>query len=259
MKEYVLITGGTSGIGREFVRLFSREDNVVVIARDIKALIQIKKECEQESQYHCYIIQKDLSDEGSVEEIYQELNEQGIFIKTLINNAGVGDHCLFCEGNLQTYQKMIQLNIRALTEFNHIFIQDMVERGKGSILNVASIGAFQPGPYMSVYYASKAYVLSLSEALYVEMKGTGVFVGALCPGPTKTNFQQRAHFHNEGLKVKQADPSFIALLGYEQIKKRRVIVINGVVNRLMILGIKFLPRGLIRQVGMIIQRSRSID
>ncbi len=186
----VLITGASSGIGLEFARIFARErHDLVLVARSREKLENLANEL---SWVKTTIIEKDLSISGSPQEIYDELLWKSIQVDLLVNNAGFGDFGYFHEWDLSKYQQMIDLNIRTLTDLSYLFGRDMVSRKSGKILNVASTAAFQPGPLMSVYFATKHYVLAFSEGIAEEWKDYGVTVSALCPGPTESGFQKNA-------------------------------------------------------------------
>jgi short-subunit dehydrogenase len=188
-----LITGASSGFGFEFAKLFAKENyDLVLIARDKEKLETIATQLQNEHEIFVRIISKDLSKEKAGEEIFQELEEAGIEIDVLVNNAGFATHGEFIEVPLSDELAEIQVNIATLTALTKLFVSGMVKRKEGKILNVASTAAFFPGPLMAVYYASKAYVLSFSEALAEELVGSGVSVTVLCPGPSKTGFINRA-------------------------------------------------------------------
>ena len=188
MKQTALITGATSGIGLEFAKIFAKNSyNLVLVARDGEALKKIADELELAFHVSARTIVRDLSKPSSPQEVFNQISSLGIQIDVLINNAGVPLKGKFIENKLEDELKLIQLNIASLTAFCHLFGRQMAKRGFGRILNVASIAAFQPGPFMSNYYASKAYVLMLSEGLHAELKQDGVTVTALCPGLHKQN------------------------------------------------------------------------
>ena len=184
-----LITGASGGIGYEFAKLLAKDCNtLVLVARSKDRLKEIKKELETASPISVIVVAQDLSEPDAAEKIFRRLESEHIIVDILINNAGFGDHGAFVETDWRKEEKMIAVNISALTEMTKLFLKGMVERKSGRILNVASTAAFQPGPFLAVYYASKAYVLSFSEVIVNELKGKGVTVTALCPGPTATGF-----------------------------------------------------------------------
>lgn len=245
MKETVLITGASGGIGYELAKCFAREGYVLVlVARSGDRLLEIKKEFEQRYGVFVKVIEKDLSNVSAPQEIFEALQKDSHVIDFLVNNAAFGNHGFFVETDLRSELEMIQLNIASLTSLTKLFLKSMVERRSGRILNVSSTAAFQPGPLMAVYYASKAYVLSFSEALANELKGTGVSVTTLCPGPTRTGFQKRAAV--QGIKLMNGgfamDAGAVARDGYRAMMNGRPLVISGVKNRVIAFLVRFAPR-----------------
>ncbi len=254
----VLITGATRGIGYELSKVFAEKGfNLVLVARDKDRLLDCKKEFEKIG-VKVKLIVKDLSVMDSAKEIYDELKKEKVSVNFLVNNAGFGDYGFFYENNIDTELSMIDVNITALTYLTQLFLRDMIKNKSGKILNVASVAAYLPGPKMAVYYATKAYVLSFSEALSNELKGTGVTVTALCPGPTKTEFAKRANFSNVTLFNKFAmDARSVAVIGYEGMMKGKSVVIAGFANNLQVFFIRFLPRSLLASIVRKIQDGKS--
>ncbi|MCK6258258.1 SDR family oxidoreductase [Fictibacillus sp. KIGAM418] len=242
-QQTALITGASSGIGLELAKRFARDGyNVVLVARNEQRLQTLKQELAQ-FQVQCTVHVKDLSTYSEAEALFQELQQQQTTVDFLVNNAGYGLFGEFTETDLQDELSMIDINIKALTTLTKLFLPGMKQRENGKILNVASTAAFQPGPLMAVYYATKAYVLSFSEALENEMKGSGVTVTALCPGPTKTGFESRANLGQSKLfKSGVMDVERVANIGYEGLMKGKSIVIPGFKNRLLANSIRFIPR-----------------
>src|SRR6267142_3603408 len=188
-----LITGASFGIGQELARIFAREGySLVLVARSGDKLRQLAAELEKANGTRSLILASDLSAPGSAAYLHDQTTRAEIDVDVLVNNAGFGQFGLFAENDLEECLQQIQLNITTLTHLTRLYLPEMVARKSGRILNVASTAAFQPGPLMAVYYATKAYVLSLSEALAEETRGTGVTVTALCPGPTASGFQAGA-------------------------------------------------------------------
>lgn len=258
MKKTALITGSSGGIGYEFAHIFAKEGyNLVLVARSQDKLVNLKQELEALGA-EVYIIAKDLSKPIAPQEVFDEVKNADIKIDVLVNNAGLGDFGQFAQSDIAKIDTMIELNINALTKLTRLFLPEMIERKSGKILNVASLGSFQPGPLMAVYYASKAYVLSFSEAISRELKGTGVTVTALCPGPTKTNFQDAANLGMSGLFVnlQVADAKSVAEFGYKKIKKGKVIAVPGFFNKIAAVGVRLLPRRFIRNMVYNIQKQR---
>src|SRR5678815_3991858 len=191
-RAVALITGASSGIGLDLSKLFAQGGHdLVLIARNSKALSAVAGECEK-SGVKAHVLAKDLSNTIAAQEIFDELSSRGIAVDVLVNNAGFGTHGPFVRTKLEDEVGMIQVNITALIALTRLFLPGMVSRKSGKIMNVASMAGFVAGPYMSVYYATKAFVLSQSIALSAEVKKYGVVVSVLCPGPTKTDFQKRA-------------------------------------------------------------------
>ncbi|HZC76160.1 MAG TPA: SDR family oxidoreductase, partial [Ktedonobacterales bacterium] len=191
--ETALVTGASSGIGEELARLFARDGyDLVLVARGKTQLEALAAELRQRHGVSLTVLATDLAQPAAAQAIYDELTRAGITVDVLVNNAGYATYGSFTEIPAETELAMLQVNMAALTHLCKLFLPPMVRRGSGRVLNVASTAAFQPGPLMAAYYASKAYVLSLSEALANELRGTGVTVTALCPGPTRSGFQSRA-------------------------------------------------------------------
>ena len=247
MKKTALITGASSGIGYELTKLFARDRyNLVLVARSEAKLQQIDSELTAEFGITVKIIPKDLALPTSPEEIWQELQTEGITIDVLVNNAGFATYGLFANTELEPELKMMQLNMVTLTHLTKLFLPEMLTRKAGKILNVASTAAFQPGPLMAVYYATKAYVLSFSQALANEVERTGVSVTVLCPGPTASGFQARANMENSKLvKDKQImDAKKVAVIGYQSLIDNQTMIIPGWQNKLLALIVRFIPRNL---------------
>lgn len=247
MSKTVLITGATSGIGYELSKVFARNGySLVIIARDKNALEKTANELSSEFNAQVQIIAADLSQPHSPQEIFEKLQKQHITVDILVNNAGFGIYGDLVEIELDKQLNLIQLNIVALTALTHLFLPDMIKRQHGKILNTASTAAFQPGPHMAVYYATKSYVLSLSEALASELEGKGVTVTALCPGPTKTGFETGAAMGRIKLfkLFKQMSPAIVAQAGYDGLMKGKTIVIPGFTNAFLAFGNRLVPRSL---------------
>ena len=237
-----LITGATSGIGLELAKIFAKDGvNLLLVARNEQKLSEIKQEFEQNYKIKIDFLPLDLSILENIKKIDNYVNDNDLQIDFLINNAGFGDFGIFIERDFEKYKEMIALNINALTELTHIFVKKMVAKNSGKILNVSSIAGLQPVPNMAVYGATKAFVLSFSEALNYELRKTNVSVTALLPGPTDTNFFNRA----DGEKSRMTDMSMsaekVARIGYKAMHKGKRKVIAGFMNKMMGLGAKILP------------------
>jgi short-subunit dehydrogenase len=250
-KKTALITGASGGIGYELAKLLARDCGVLVlVARSRDRLLEVKRELEGGFPVSVKIIVKDLSLPDAAEEIYRELESENIRVEILVNNAGIGWWGAFVSADWKRQADTIMINMLALTHLTRLFAPGMVSQGAGKILNVASTAAFQPGPLMAVYYASKAYVLSFSEALAFELRGTGVSVTALCPGATTTGFQRAAAMEHIALfKMRQpASAADVARYGYDAMMKGKIVAIHGLLNRIVAFSVRFLPRKLLPSI-----------
>lgn len=258
MSRCALVTGASTGIGYELAKLLAREGyHVVLVARSEQKLSEVARELREFSGASVTVIPKDLALPQAPEELFDQLQRQGLTVDVLVNNAGFATHGPFAESDLLVQREMMQLNMVALTHLTRLLLQGMIKRKSGKILNVASTAAFQPGPLMAVYYASKAYVLSFSEALANELQGTGVSVTALCPGPTRTSFQERAGVGDTPLmRGRIADAASVAREGLRGLMVCTPVVIPGFRNRLLVSSVRFLPRRLITQIVRRIQEQR---
>jgi len=257
MAETALITGASSGIGYELAKLFAQDhSSLVLVARNKSALDQLAAELSAKQGITVTVIVKDLAQHSSCEEILWELREKRIHIDVLVNNAGLGFHRPFLETDLSGIQEMMQVNMVALTHLTRELLPPMIEKRKGIICNVASTAAFQPGPLMAVYYATKAYVLWLSEAIANELEGTGVSVTAICPGPTTTEFQKRAGMQRSKLLDRVMDAASVAEIGYKGMRKGKTIVITGMRNKLLAQSVRLGPRKVVTQIVRKLQENR---
>ncbi len=257
MATYTLITGASSGIGYELAKICAENNqNLVLVARRSEKLEEIKSQFEKKYKIKVYILTKDLSLSASPQEIYNELKKQKINIDILINNAGFGNHGLFQDTDINNSFNMIQVNIAALISLTRLFIPDMLKNKNGKILNLASTASFFPGPYMAIYYATKAFVLSFSEALATELAGTGITVTTLCPGPTNSEFSKIANTQNTRLFNKQKIPTAqqVAEYGFKQMMNGKRIAIHGLKNKLMIQFARLLPLSIVTKAVKIIQK-----
>lgn len=242
IKKTVLITGATSGIGLEFALVCAKNGHdLVLVARKKDVLHTLAKELEAKHDVAVTVIVKDLSDPQSPLEIFNELQHKKVFVDILINNAGFATHGFFAQSDIERELQMMQVNMISLTHLTRVFLPAMIQQKYGRILNMASTAAFLPGPLMAVYYASKAYVLSFSEALANELQGTGVTVTALCPGPTKTHFAETAHVENSRLfQGNILTPLVVARAGYLGMMKGRTVVIPRTRDQFLTLGARLL-------------------
>lgn len=245
-RKTALITGASKGIGREFAKIHGANgDNVVLVARSEDELHSLKNELEAVYKtIKVDVIVKDLTAENSALEIYNYLKENSIEIDFLINNAGLGEFGFFVDTRWERVEQMIDLNMKALTQLCHLFLPTMVARKQGKIMNIASTAAFQPGPKMAVYFASKSYVLHLSEALHNEVKDSGVSVTAFCPGPTDTHFMEDSKMNKSKLveNKKLASSHSVALSGYRAMINAKPVKIHGLWNKALAFSVRLVPR-----------------
>ena len=259
MRDYVLITGASSGIGLELAKIFAREKyNLVLTARNQTKLEELQSEIRNSFAVDVLVIPKDLSLKNSACEIYEEIKNKNVKIEILVNNAGFGGYGGFVKTNLESEVNMINLNVTSLVKLTKYFLQDMFLQKSGKILNVASTAAFQPGPLMAVYYATKSFVLSFSEAIAEELEGSGITVTALCPGPTESGFQEAANITQSRLVKDRKLPSSkdAAEYGYKALMKGKGVAVHGFINYLMTNAIRFVPRKVITKVVHFIQKER---
>ncbi|GAC1658915.1 MAG: SDR family oxidoreductase [Vulcanimicrobiaceae bacterium] len=246
MRERALITGASGGIGLELATLFARDGfDLILVARSGDKLETIAADFRGRYGIGVQTIAKDLSVAGSGRDVFDAVGSCDI----LINNAGFPTYGKFAELDLNVELEELRLNVLTLTELTGLFLPGMVTRGKGRILNVASTAAFQPGPMMAVYYASKAYVLSFSEAIAEELRGTGVTVTCLAPGATRTGFQERSKMGDTLLFRFAGEAGSVAKAGYVGLMKGRTLVIPGFKNTALALGARMLPRSMMTKLS----------
>lgn len=228
----VLITGASSGIGLELAKVFARHQyNLIIACRSKEKMDILKQELEAKYKIKVHVCKVDLSLEDSADFLYDEVQALGEKVEILVNNAGAGYVGEFAEAESNADLSMIGLNMTNLTLLTKYFAREMIKEGRGKILNVASTGAYHPGPYTAVYYATKAYVLSFSEALWVELKPYNITVSALCPGATKTNFAARAGKQDPAIAM---SPQFMAEAAYKGLMKGKRVIVPGLRNKLFI-------------------------
>lgn len=247
MKNVALITGASSGIGLELARIHaSKGGDLVLVARREEELNRLGSELSEQFGIRAVVFKADLMEPRAAVKLYDAVKAAGIEIDILINNAGLGGYGNFHERALKKELDMIQLNITSLTELTHLVVQDMVRRRKGKILNTASTAGMLPGPLQTVYYATKAYVISFSQGIAHELKDHGITVTALCPGPVRTGFEQEAGMAGSGLFKNAATAFSTAKKGYAAMEKGKLIVIT---DRLLSFAlnwvIPFVPRRMV--------------
>jgi uncharacterized protein len=262
-RQTALVTGASGGLGWELAReLAAGGYDLVLVARSAGKLEELAAELRSRHGTTVRVLAVDLARPGSPDEVFHQMEAAGVTVDVLVNNAGFATFGPFAETDLASELEEIQLNVATPTHLTKRFLPGMHARRRGGVLNVASTAAFQPGPLMAVYYATKAYVLSFSEALAEEMRGTGVTVTALCPGPTATGFQARADMLDSGLftgPLKVMDAAAVARAGYEGFRAGKRIVIPGLINKLAVQSIRVSPRALAARIvrGMQAKRTHS--
>lgn len=240
-KSVTLITGASSGIGYEMAKVFAKhKHNLILVARQEDSLKRLAELLTREQGVKVHVITMDLANPEAASELYEKVKKLDLEVDTLINNAGFGYVGLFHEEDVQRDIDMIYVNIKSLTELTKLFSRDMVKRMRGSILNVASTGSYHAGPYTAVYYATKAYVLSFTEAIAKELKPYNIVVTALCPGATKTNFSKRAGRRDNKAAM---SPEKVAEAGYKALMKKKTVVVPGIANKLLVK----IPRTLVKE------------
>jgi hypothetical protein len=250
MAETALVTGASGGIGRELAFLCAQDGHdLVLVARSKDRLAELEEELRGRYTISISVISMDLTEPDAPQRLYDEITQAGIEVDILINNAGFGFAGAFAEAETKMQVDMVQLNVTVLTHLTRLTLPSMLSRRRGRILNVASTASFQPGPFMAVYYATKAFVLSFSEALAEEVGGSGVTVTALCPGATATEFQSRAKTVDSRLRhLGLMDAKTVAEQGYRGMMAGKTIVVTGLLNRFLVQAVRFSPRFMVRKV-----------
>lgn len=259
MSKTALITGASNGIGYELAKIHAENGhNLIIVARSRNKLDELKRELEEKHNISVLCIGKDLSLPGALKEVYDELKQKSIIIDYLINNAGFGDFGLFAESDWNKQEQMINLNVTALAHLTWLFLPDMIRRRGGKILNLASTASFYPGPTMAVYFATKAFVLSFSEAINEEVREYGISVTALCPGSTHSGFQVVAA--REGSKIPERNnlPTSreVAEFGYRAMMKGKTVAIHGFKNAVLANSVRIAPRSLVVKMTRKIQTKK---
>lgn len=250
-RKVALITGASAGLGEQFAQCFARDGHdVILVARGAARLEALAAKLEKEHGVKAHVLPADLGQPDAPERLFEAVQARGLAVDFLVNNAGFGSTGAFLEQDLAREAEMVQVNCTALLKLSHLFSRPMRERGAGRILNVASTAGFQPGPYMATYYATKAFVVSFSEALAHELKGSGVTVTCHCPGATHTEFAQRAG--NEKTRLFQrpgvAKAPDVAAHAYAAMMRGRVLSVHGALNWMTAVMVRFSPRVAVRTV-----------
>lgn len=242
--SYALITGASSGIGEEFARELARAGrSLILVARSTDKLESLRVEFRAVyPNVEVVVISLDLSQPNATGELFAETQSRGLNVDLLINNAGFGAFELFAELQLERQMEMLRLNVEALVALTHLFLQPMRARRTGAIVNIASTAAFFPGPYFATYAATKAFVLSFSQALFIENRPHGVLVMAVCPGATATNFFEVAKMQTFGQQMRLQTPQQVVQEAVYALRQRQAVVVTGVTNKVMAISSRFIPR-----------------
>jgi short-subunit dehydrogenase len=259
-RPIAIITGASSGIGRDFAELYARDGHdLVLVARRRDALESLGRTLADKYSVACDVFPADLARRLDREHLAARLRSIDDRVVALVNNAGIGTHGYFHETDLERELEIIDLNIAAVTHLTKLVLPGMLARRRGQIVNVSSLAAFQPGPLMAVYYASKAYVQSFSEALAEEVAGTGVTVTALCPGPTTTEFHGRAGIHPDAPAggAQTMSSREVAEAGYRAANRGKRVIVTGLRNKVVLLANRLLSRrSMTRLVRRVQERRR---
>ena len=250
-KETVLITGASSGLGMELAKLFAADgSDLVLVARREERLNELAEQLKSEHGVEVHILPKDLSKKSAPKEIFSHLNKENIQIDIVVNNAGFGNKGNVADLDTDLQLDMIQVNLVALFHLTRLFIPGIIERGYGGILNVGSLAGFQPGPNLAVYFATKAFVLSFTEALAEEVSNPNIKISCLAPGPVKTEFGEKSDLEDSLLfKVSLMDMEPVVKAGYQGFRKGQTIVIPGLKQQIVPFLNRFTPRLLVRKIA----------
>ena len=250
-KQTVLITGASSGLGHELAKLFAGDgDDLVLVARRMDKLNEIAAELRATYGVQASVLESDLTQADAPQQLFDELQQSGKAIDVVVNCAGFGARGKLAEIDLERQLDMVRLNVVSLLHLPRLFLPGMIERGRGGVLNVASTAAFQPGPNMAVYFATKAFVLSLTDALVEELRGTGVRVTCFAPGPTVTEFAKAASMEDSRLfSLGAMSAEAVARAGYRGFCRGKALVVPGLGNKLIAFGTRLTPRWLVRKIA----------
>jgi short-subunit dehydrogenase len=255
-RPLALVTGASAGIGKELSRVLAVDHDLILTARRAEELNALAAELRSAHGTTCHVFPADLAAPHGPRQLFDAVTAAGLAVEVLVNNAGFGDHGPFADAELAKLLRMIQVNVTALTELTGLFLPGMLARGRGKVLNVGSVAGFQPGPLMAVYYATKAFVNSLSEALDDELRGTGIGVTCLCPGPTRSEFKAVAGVRRGSSVTREMDTRAVAEAGVRGMRRGKRLVIPGFANRLLIFAERFLPRRVVTAAVRWMQRKR---
>ncbi len=259
-KKFTLITGASSGIGECFAgELAKRQHNLLLVARSAEKLAEMSEELSRAHGITCRHLAVDLSVAGAEQQVMAFTTGGGLEVEWLVNNAGFGTYGKFCSLPLERELQMIRLNVSALVALTHHYLAPMLERKRGVILNVASTAGFQPVPYLTTYAATKAFVLSFTEALAAECEGTGVFVSCLCPGTTTTRFHEVAGMQERAHQGPRETSEQVVATALRAIESRRVVAISGRMNRIMVHSQRLAPRRMVVRAAARVMRPRASE
>jgi hypothetical protein len=249
--ETVLVTGASSGIGKELAECFAADGcRLILVARSRETLAALADGLKARHGVDSLVVCQDLSCPAAAEEVLREISNQGWPVHVLVNNAGFGEHGRFQDTSIERQLAMVQLNVGALLHLTHLVLPQMTERRRGAILNVGSTAAFQPGPYAAVYFASKAFVLSFSDALREELRHFNIGVTCLCPGPTQTNFGNSSGMNRTRVfRWTSMTAQDVARAGHRALRRGRSMVIPGLLNKLLAWATRFAPRGMLLRIA----------
>jgi short-subunit dehydrogenase len=248
--ETVLITGASAGIGEGLARQFAADGSrLILVARSADRLNRLAAELQSKHGVEHIVIPHDLGVAGAAKTLFDILTQRELKIDVLVNNAGFGHNDWFYRGPIDVQLEMVQLNISTLLHLTHLILPQMIERRQGAILNLGSTASFQPGPYSAVYFATKAFVLSFTESLWEEVREFNVAVTCLCPGPTRTEFGARARMDKNWNFVNASmSTEAVCRIGYRGFRRRKRIVIPGIINNLLSFSVRLTPRRFILQL-----------
>jgi len=250
-KETALITGASSGLGMELAKLFAADgSDLVLVARREERLIELAQELKSEHGVEVHVLPKDLSKKSAPKEIFSHLKKEKIQIDVVVNNAGFGNKGHIADLDTDLQLDMIQVNLVALTHLTRLFLPGIIERGYGGILNVGSLAGFQPGPNLAVYFATKAYVLSFTEALAEEISNPNINISCLAPGPVKTEFGEKSDLEDSLLfKLSLMEMEPVVKAGYQGFRNGKTIIIPGIKQQIVPFLNRFTPRLLVRKIA----------
>jgi hypothetical protein len=244
--QTALVTGASSGIGLHLAHEFARHGHPLVLTAPVESeLREVAAHMKSVHGVEAHVIAKDLEQPNAAQEIFDTLQSQRIEVDILVNNAGHGQHGKYWEVPIERHLSIVQLNIDAVLRLTSLFLPPMLSRGRGRLLNTSSVGGFLPGPMLAVYHASKAFVLSWSEALATELEETGITVTTLCPGPTDTDFFPKADMEDTTIfqKGQVMAPQEVAEMGYKALMSGDRVIVTGAVNKAMVFSRHLLPEG----------------